>query len=194
MSMECITNSSKNVEFVMSKYNITRSIDIPNQVRVEQSPGLLTITGPLGYINLNLSKMDPKGQIAYKQENNQLHINSASPALTGLWCGRFNSIFYGVTRGHSVSLTLRGIGYRARVEGQDIYLKVGTSHDTLYRVPEGIRVYSPDPVTLILFGVDASQVNQVGASLVHLRKPSAYQLKGIYKTNGIYRRKAGKRK
>jgi len=192
--MECIANSSKKIEFVMSEYNITRFVDIPNQVKVEQSFGLLKITGPLGYISLNLVKMDPKGQVAYKQESNKLYINAASSALAGLWCGRLNSIFYGVTRGHSTSLTLRGIGYRARVDGQNIYLKVGTSHDTLYRIPEGIRVYSPDPVTLILFGVDASQVNQVGASIVHLRKPSAYQIKGIYKSNGIYRRKAGKRK
>ena len=46
----------------------------------------------------------------------------------------------------------------------------------------------------ILFGIDASQVNQVAASLIHLRKPSAYQSKGIYKTNSVYPRKAGKRK
>lgn len=194
MFMECITNSGKKIEFVMSEYNTTRLVDIPDQVKIEKLSGLLKITGPLGYIYLNIAKMDPKGQIAYKQKDNKFYINAALPALAGLWYGKLNSIFHGVTRGHSMSLTLRGIGYRARVEGQNIYLKVGTSHDTLYRVPKGIMVYSADPVTLILFGVDANQVNQVGASLVHLRKPSAYQIKGIYKTNGVYRRKAGKRK
>jgi large subunit ribosomal protein L6 len=62
------------------------------------------------------------------------------------------------------------------------------------RVPDGIRVYAPDPTTLIVFGVDANQVHQVGASLIHIRRPSAYQAKGIYKTRGVYRRQAGKRK
>lgn len=178
----------------MSGNGNKRIIEIPKQVRIKSSPGVLTISGPLGYVTLNLIKIDLKARVAWKQENNTLSIYAASSALAGLWSGRLKSIFHGVTRGHSVSLTLRGIGYRVRVEQQNIYLKVGTSHDTLYRVPEGIRVYSPDPTTLILFGVDASQVNQVGASLIHLRKPSAYQVKGIYKSNGNYPRKAGKRK
>lgn len=194
MFMEWVTNPGKNINFVMSEYTTTRFIEVPDQVKIEKSPGSIVISGPLGYINLDLVKMDPKAQIAWKQENNKVFINSASSALTGLWYGRLNSIFYGLTRGHSMSLTLRGIGYRARVDGQNIYLKVGTSHDILYCVPAGIRVYSPDPVTLILFGVDINQVSQVGASLVHLRKPSTYQVKGIYKSDGIYRRKAGKRK
>ena len=56
------------------------------------------------------------------------------------------------------------------------------------------RVYAPDTVTLILFGIDANQVTQVAAALIHLRKPSSYQSKGIYNTHGVYRRKAGKRK
>ena len=178
----------------MSRHDNTRIIDIPNQVQVESRPGFMKISGPLGSILINLAKLDPKANIAWKYNDISLFINAASTALAGLWYGKINSLFHGVTRGHSMSLTLRGIGYRVRVEGQNVYLKVGLSHDILYRVPESVQVYAPDSVTLILFGIDSSQVNQVAASLIHLRKPSVYQSKGIYKTNGMYRRKAGKRK
>ena len=178
----------------MSRHGNTRVIDIPNQVKLESTSGFMKILGPLGSISLNLSQLDPKAKVAWKYNDTSLFINAASPALAGLWYGKINSLFHGVTRGHSTSLTLRGIGYRVRVEGQNIYLKLGLSHDILYCIPKNVQVYAPDPVTLILFGIDANQVTQVAASLVHLRKPSSYQSKGIYKTHGIYRRKAGKRK
>jgi large subunit ribosomal protein L6 len=178
----------------MSRHGNTRIINIPNQVKVESKPGFMKILGPLGSISLNLSQLDPKARIAWKYNDTSLFINAASPALAGLWHGKISSLFYGVTRGHSASLTLKGIGYRVRVEGQNIYLKLGLSHDILYRIPESVQVYAPDAVTLILFGTDANQVNQVAASLIHLRKPSSYQSKGIYNTHGVYRRKAGKRK
>jgi large subunit ribosomal protein L6 len=192
--MECFTVTSKKLNSVMSRHDNKRIINIPNQVQVESTPGFMKISGPLGSILINLKLLDPKAQVAWKYNNTSLFINAASAELAGFWYGRLNSIFHGVTRGHSTSLTLRGIGYRVRVEGQNVYLKVGLSHDILYRIPNGVQVYAPDPITLILFGIDASQVNQVAASIIHLRKPSAYQSKGIYKTHGIYHRKAGKRK
>jgi len=178
----------------MSRHGNTRVIDIPNQVTVESTPGFMKILGPLGSISLNLSQLDPKAQIAWKYSNTSLYINAVSPALAGFWYGRINSLFRGVTRGHTASLTLKGIGYRVRVEGQNVYLKVGLSHDILYKIPESVQVYAPSTTTLVLFGIDANQVSQVAAALIHLRKPSSYQSKGIYNTHGVYRRKAGKRK
>ena len=178
----------------MSRHGNTRVIDIPNQVKVESAPGFMRILGPLGSILLNLSQLDPKAKIAWRYNETSLFINAASPALAGLWYGRIISLFHGVTRGHTSSLTLRGIGYRVRVEGQNVYLKVGLSHDILYKIPESVQVYAPDTVTLILFGIDANQVTQVAAALIQLRKPSSYQSKGIYNTHAVYRRKAGKRK
>ena len=178
----------------MSRHTTLRHVSIPETVSITSTPGYMTISGPLGCVSLDLAHMDPHAQVAWRVHDMVLSIYAHTPSLTGLWQGRMSSLFHGVTRGHSLSLTLRGIGYRARLDGQDIDLKVGTSHDTMYRVPDGIRVYAPDPTTLIVFGVDANQVHQVGASLIHIRRPSAYQAKGIYKTRGVYRRKAGKRK
>jgi large subunit ribosomal protein L6 len=178
----------------MSRHTNHRTIEIPSQVKVKDTPGIMTISGPLGTISFDLKQLDPKAKIAWKYSNTSLFIYAASSSLAGLWEGRLNSLFKGVTRGHSVSLTLKGIGYRVRVNKQKVYLKVGLSHDILYCIPLGVQVYAPDPTTLVLFGIDANQVNQVAASIIHMRKPSAYQSKGIYKTHGVYQRKAGKRK
>jgi large subunit ribosomal protein L6 len=154
----------------------------------------LHLEGPLGRVNLDLSAMDPHGNLSIKVSNTSVHIHAAYPSLAGLWQGRLSSLIEGVTNGHVVSLILRGIGYRAKVDGQYVYLKLGTSHDTLFIVPEGIRVFAKEPTQLILFGVDRAHVCQVAASLQALRPPSSYQAKGIYLADQIIRRKAGKRK
>jgi len=179
----------------MARTTSTYQLHVPQHVTFQSQDGGWTFHGPLGSINVDIAHMDPHGCIAWKYTHNTLTITGITPALVGLWRGRLASIMHGITRGHSVMLYLRGIGYRAHVVDTCLYLKVGTSHDIMYRLPSGIRVYTPDPTCIVLFGVDRGQLTQIAASLTHLRPPSAYQSKGIYYAHGVhYRRKTGKRK
>lgn len=179
----------------MARTTSTYSLCLPSHVTFESHHGVWTFHGPLGSLQLDIAHMDPHGSIAWQYTEHTLTITGTTPALVGLWRGRLASILHGITRGHSVMLYLRGIGYRAYVRDASLYLKVGTSHDIMYHLPHGIRVYTPDPTCIVLFGVDRGQITQIAASLTHLRPPSAYQSKGIYYAHGVqYRCKTGKRK
>lgn len=177
----------------MSRHTCFRSIPIPETVRITSTPGHCHLQGPLGGVSLDIGGMDPQAQVAWRV-GTSLDICAAHPRLAGLWAGRFQSLLHGITRGYSVTLLVRGIGYRVRMRAQDVYFKLGLSHDIVYRIPSGMCAYTPDASTLVLFGVDPAQINQVAAHILALRPPSAYQSRGIYRQHRVYPRKAGKRK
>lgn len=177
----------------MSRHTCYRSIPIPDTVRITATNGTLHFQGPLGQVSLDVARMDPQATVAYRIQDS-LDIVAAHPRLAGLWAGRCHSLIHGITRGYSVTLVVKGIGYRVRVHNSDVYFKLGLSHDIVYRVPQGISVYTPDASTLVVFGVDPAHINQVAAHMVALRPPSTYQIRGIYRLNRVYPRKAGKRK
>lgn len=177
----------------MSRHTCYRSIPIPDTVRITTTNGTLHFQGPLGQVSLDVARMDPQAKVAYRVQDS-LDIVAAHPRLAGLWAGRCHSLIHGITRGYSVTLGVKGIGYRVRVQERDVYFKLGLSHDIVYRVPPGISVYTPDASTLVIFGVDSAHIHQVAAHMVALRPPSAYQTRGIYRLNRVYSRKAGKRK
>ncbi len=100
----------------------------------------------------------------------------------------------GVTGGFKKELELVGVGYRAAMQGKDLKLSVGYSHDVVFEVPAGITVTVPKPTEIVVEGIDQQQVGQVAANIREWRKPEPYKLKGIrYKGEFIFK-KEGKKK
>ena len=100
----------------------------------------------------------------------------------------------GVTGGFKKELELVGVGYRAAMQGKDLKLSVGYSHDVIFEVPAGITVTVPKPTEIVVEGIDQQQVGQVAANIRAWRKPEPYKLKGIrYKGEFIFK-KEGKKK
>jgi large subunit ribosomal protein L6 len=100
----------------------------------------------------------------------------------------------GVTDGFKKELELVGVGYRAAMQGKDLKLSVGYSHDVIFEVPTGITVSVPKPTEIVVEGIDQQQVGQVAANIRAWRKPEPYKLKGIrYKGEFIFK-KEGKKK
>jgi large subunit ribosomal protein L6 len=100
----------------------------------------------------------------------------------------------GVTQGFRKELELVGLGYRAAMQGKDLKLSVGYSHDIVFEVPAGITVSTPKPTEIVVEGIDQQQVGQVAANIRACRKPEPYNLKGIrYKGEFIFK-KDGKKK
>ena len=100
----------------------------------------------------------------------------------------------GVTGGFKKELELVGVGYRAAMQGKDLKLSVGYSHDVIFEVPAGITVSTPKPTEIVVEGIDQQQVGQVAANIRAWRKPEPYKLKGIrYKGEFIFK-KEGKKK
>lgn len=100
----------------------------------------------------------------------------------------------GVTAGFKKELEINGVGYRASMEGKNLKLQLGLSHDVVFEVPEGITVTAPKQTEIIVEGIDQQLVGQVAANIREWRKPEPYKGKGIkYKDEFIFR-KAGKKK
>lgn len=100
----------------------------------------------------------------------------------------------GVTDGFKSELELVGVGYRAAMQGKDLKLSLGYSHDVIFAVPAGVTITAPKPTEIIIEGIDQQQVGQVAANIREWRRPEPYKGKGIrYKGEFIFR-KEGKKK
>ena len=100
----------------------------------------------------------------------------------------------GVTTGFKRELELQGVGYRAAMQGKDLKLSLGYSHDVVFEVPQGVTVSAPKPTEVVIEGIDHQQVGQVAANIREWRSPEPYKGKGIrYKGEYIFR-KEGKKK
>lgn len=100
----------------------------------------------------------------------------------------------GVTKGYSKTLELVGVGYRAQMQGNDLKLALGYSHDVIYKAPAGIKLEAPKPTEIIVSGADKQVVGQVAAEIKKFRPPEPYKGKGIRLQGEYVRRKEGKKK
>jgi large subunit ribosomal protein L6 len=100
----------------------------------------------------------------------------------------------GVTEGFTKTLEITGVGYRAAMQGKNLRLQLGYSHDVNIEIPEGLTVATPDPTTVVISGNDKQRVGQLAAEIRRWRKPEPYKGKGIkYRGEYIFR-KEGKKK
>ena len=100
----------------------------------------------------------------------------------------------GVSEGFKSELELVGVGYRAAMQGKDLKLSLGYSHEVVFEVPAGITVSTPKQTEIVIEGIDQQLVGQVAANIREWRRPEPYKGKGIrYKGEFIFR-KEGKKK
>ncbi len=100
----------------------------------------------------------------------------------------------GCSEAFKKELEIRGVGYRAQVQGNIVKLNLGLSHDVDFVVPDGVTVTAPKQTELVIEGTDKQLVGQVAANIRDWRKPEPYKGKGIrYKGEYIFQ-KEGKKK
>ena len=104
------------------------------------------------------------------------------------------NIVHGVTQGFEKKLEINGVGYRAAMQGKNLQLALGYSHDVIYEVPEGIQVATPKPTEIVVTGIDKQRVGQVAAEIREFRGPEPYKGKGIKYADEVIVRKEGKKK
>jgi len=100
----------------------------------------------------------------------------------------------GVTKGYSKTLELVGVGYRAQMQGTDLKLALGYSHDVVFKAPKGIKIESAKPTEIVISGADKQAVGQVASEIKKFRPPEPYKGKGIRLQGEYVRRKEGKKK
>ncbi|ANG96031.1 MULTISPECIES: 50S ribosomal protein L6 [Brucella] len=104
------------------------------------------------------------------------------------------NIFEGVEKGFEKKLEISGVGYRAAMQGKNVQLSLGFSHEVVYDVPAGITVAVPKPTEIVVTGIDKQQVGQVAAEIREYRGPEPYKGKGVKYAGEKIVRKEGKKK
>ena len=102
-----------------------------------------------------------------------------SAAMSGTTRALLANMVRGVTDGFEKKLELRGVGYRAALQGQKLKLTLGFSHPVSYDVPEGISIETPSQTEVIIRGIDKQRVGQVAAEIRRFRPPEPYKGKGV---------------
>jgi large subunit ribosomal protein L6 len=115
-------------------------------------------------------------------------------ALWGTTRANLNNIVTGVTQGFERKLEITGVGYRAAVQGKNLQLALGYSHDVVYPIPDGIAVVTPKPTEIVISGIDRKMVGQVAAEIRAYRPPEPYKGKGVRYSDEFIFRKEGKKK
>ena len=104
------------------------------------------------------------------------------------------NMVHGVSSGFEKKLQIQGVGYRAAMQGKDLKLSLGFSHEVVYETPAGITITTPSPTEIIVAGADKQQVGQVAANIRAYRKPEPYKGKGVRYADEYVARKEGKKK
>ena len=169
-------------------------ISIPSGTQVTLEGALLKAKGKLGELSLTLYD-DVEGAI----EDNQLTIkprgsHKRARAMWGTYRAQAANIIKGVSEGWTRNLEINGVGYRASVEGKNVKLQLGYSHDVFYPIPDGISVKCERPTLITITGSDKQQVGQMASEIRAWRPPEPYKGKGVkYQEEYIFR-KEGKTK
>mgnify|MGYP000902678350 CR=1 FL=1 len=123
-------------------------------------------------------------------------INQSKDARSkwGMSRTMIENIFKGVKDGYERKLEINGVGYRASLQGKNLQLALGFSHDVVYQTPEGITIAVPKPTEIIISGINKQQVGQVAAEIREFRGPEPYKGKGVKYEGEFIFRKEGKKK
>lgn len=171
--------------------------------------GKLPITIPANVdVNLNGSDMTIKGKfgtlaivipdtIVIQQDETTIQVSVESAArnlrsMHGLYRTLINNMIVGVSEQFDLTLVLKGVGYRAVVQGKEIVLSLGYSHPVKIDIPETVSVEVVQNTTINLKSCDKELLGLFAANIRAWRRPEPYKGKGILYKNEQVLRKAGK--
>ena len=169
-------------------------VELPAGVQVAVVDRVLKATGKLGTMSLPLTDHVDAAVEGSKVTITPRGNASQARMMWGTTRSILASMVQGVSVGFTKTLEITGTGFRASVQGKNLVINLGFSHDVVYPVPEGITVTTPRPTAITLSGVDKRQVGQCAAEIRSFRPPEPYKGKGVKYENEQIRRKEGKKK
>jgi large subunit ribosomal protein L6 len=171
-----------------------KPVSVPTGVTANVQGQTISVKGPKGTLSLvagdNVSVAMDKGAIKVDPKDE----SKEARAMWGTVRANLNNIVTGVTKGFERKLEITGVGYRAAVQGKNLQLALGYSHDVVYPIPEGIAIVTPKPTEVVITGIDKKKVGQVAAEIRAYRPPEPYKGKGVKYADEFIFRKEGKKK
>lgn len=167
-------------------------ITIPNGVEVNYSDTKVSVKGKFGTLEIKIPET-----ILIQQNNDTLTVSLKNEirslrAIHGLYRTLINNMIVGVSEQFELTLILKGVGYRAAVQGKEIVLNLGYSHPVNIEIPESISVQVVKNTTINLKSCDKELLGLFAANIRVWRRPEPYKGKGILYKNEQILRKAGK--
>ncbi len=169
-------------------------VPVPAGVQVALQGRTVVAKGKNGELKLDLTdEVDVEigaSEVAVKPRRD----DRRSRTMWGTTRSLINGIVTGVSTGFTKSMEITGTGYRAAVQGSDLVLNLGYSHEIRYPIPPGIQITCERPTAIRVAGADKQRVGQVAAEIRAFRGPEPYKGKGIRYDNEQILRKEGKKK
>ncbi len=169
-----------------------KPIVIPAGVEVKIDGNTVTVKGPKGSLNSVISPI-----ISVKADNGEILVTRPNDekqarSLHGLTRTLISNMVVGVTEGFKKELEIQGVGYRAAKQGKDLVMNLGYSHQVIVSEKDGITIDVPEPLKIIINGIDKQKVGQFAAEVREKRPPEPYKGKGIRYAGEVIIRKEGK--
>ena len=171
-----------------------KAVAVPSGVTAGVEGQTVKVKGPKGALQLVLHD-----DVEARLDGGAIKIDPRTEtrrarAMWGLARSQVANLVAGVTNGFERRLEITGVGYRAAVQGKNLQIALGYSHDIVFAIPEGITIATPRPVEIVISGSDRQKVGQVAAEIRDYRPPEPYKGKGIKYAEETIRRKEGKKK
>jgi large subunit ribosomal protein L6 len=171
-----------------------KPVPVPSGVTANVEGQTVKMKGPKGA----LSFLVPD-EVSVKLEDGKVQVDPRNEtkrarSMWGTSRTMVANLVTGVTKGFERKLEITGVGYRAAVQGKNLQLALGYSHDVVFPIPEGIQIATPKPTEITITGIDSQKVGQVAAEIRGFRPPEPYKGKGVKYAGEYIFRKEGKKK
>lgn len=171
-----------------------KPVAVPQGVTANVAGQTVTAKGPKGEL-----KFVVNDEVLVKLENGEISVEPRDETKNarskwGMSRTQIVNIIEGVKNGFEKRLEITGVGYRAAMQGKNLQLALGFSHDVVYETPQGITIAVPKPTEVVVTGIDKQQVGQVASEIRKYRGPEPYKGKGVRYAGERIVRKEGKKK
>ena len=170
-----------------------KHIDIPAGVTVNFENGVVTVKGKLGELKQEIKCAD----IDVKVDGSVLNVTRANDdkqtrAYHGLYRQLIADMVSGVQQNFTKTLIVSGVGYKCAVTGDKLVMNIGYSRPVEYKIPAGITITCPDPLTIVVAGMSKEFVGEVAAQIKAKRPVEPYHGYGLHYSNEVVLRKEAK--
>jgi large subunit ribosomal protein L6 len=171
-----------------------KPLPVPQGVTAAVDGQTVTAKGPMGEL-----KFVVNDEVLVKLEDGEIAVTPRDDSKDarskwGMSRTQISNILTGVKDGFERKLEISGVGYRAAMQGKNLQLALGFSHDVVYEAPEGVTISVPKPTEIVVNGIDKQVVGQVAAEIRKYRGPEPYKGKGVRYAEERIIRKEGKKK
>lgn len=171
-----------------------KAVPLPSGVTATVEGQTVKVKGPKGALQVVLHD-----DIVAKVEGNSVKLDprvdtQRARAQWGTSRTLVANLVAGVSKGFEQRLEINGVGFRAAVQGKNLQMQLGFSHDVVFPIPEGVTVTTPKPTEIVVSGLDKQKVGQAAAVIRAFRPPEPYKGKGVKYADEFVFRKEGKKK